>query len=637
MIAVFLFYGNTINNKYALDDDFVTVVNFPEKGKAYTPSNPLVSKGFSKIPKIWTSRYAHDGEGSFDYRPIVTTSFAIEYGIFGQNPAVSHFINILFYLGCIWLIYQCIQLMFVGQAYAKPLAFLCSLLFLIHPLHTEVVSSLKSRDELMAFFFAMIALRHSFLLFDTGRWKHLVVLILALFVGVLSKRTAVVYVFAIPMSLLFFRKTDWKKWGVLFVGLFIMYLCYALLRKKLITEKMVRHFYHFENFMYTENISFTEKIMIGIKTLGFYVKMLLLPYPLRFYYGESMLDYKSGFGLNLLVALGFLGSTVWYYVKTRSRYFLYALLLFLGCIFPFLNVMTPVAGVVGERLAFTASFGFCLMLGLVLIRYLDKINLDKISIKTLTAKPWLYVSLAGLVCMVYVFKRNLEWHDKFTLFEHDVAYLEHSAKANSLMANEYFEKMNNAKTAQEGTKYAEKALKHYSISLRADSSMFSAANNGGVVLFTFYKNYTEAERYFKAAIRAKPEYAQAYENWGNTCKMRQNYDSAFLFYRKAIELNPKQYTSYDAIGALYNELKQHKLAEKAYARGLEVFPADYYFSAQYANSIYMDGREQEGLRMFEEAFKIDPNRKLGEFLTQKFKALNDTLKEAYYLNYNYIH
>ena len=437
LIAVFLFYGNTLNNKYALDDDFITVVNFPEKGKPYTPSNPLVSKGFSKIPKIWTSRYAHDGEGSFDYRPIVTTTFAVEYGIFGQNPVVSHLLNVLIYLCCIWMIYQCVQIMFIGQPYARSLAFLCSLLFLIHPLHTEVVSSLKSRDELLAFLFAMIGLRHSFLLYDTGKWKHLLVIVFAMFIAVLSKRTAVVYIAAIPMSLFFFRKMDWRKIAIVFAGLILMYFFYNLIRKKVITEKMLRNFYHFENFMYTEKLSFPEKIMVGIKTFGFYVRMLIFPFPLRFYYGESVLDYTSGFGINLLAALAFLGSTIWYYIKSKSRYFLYALLLFLGCIFPFLNIVTPVAGVVGERLAFTASFGFCLMVSLLLIRYFEKVNLDKISLKTLIAKPWMYVTLTGAVCLVYVFTRNLNWHDKYTLFEHDMAYLENSSKANSLMAVSY--------------------------------------------------------------------------------------------------------------------------------------------------------------------------------------------------------
>ena len=82
----FLFYGNSLKNKYALDDDYVTVTNFPIKGQNYIPNHPLVSKGIKAIPKIWKSRYASDEESSFDYRPLVIASFAIEYSVFGQSP-----------------------------------------------------------------------------------------------------------------------------------------------------------------------------------------------------------------------------------------------------------------------------------------------------------------------------------------------------------------------------------------------------------------------------------------------------------------------------------------------------------------------------------------------------------------------
>ncbi|MES2763000.1 MAG: hypothetical protein V4677_12380, partial [Bacteroidota bacterium] len=97
-----MLYGNSLKNKYSLDDDYVTVTNFPVKGKEFSPNHKLVSKGFGGIVKIWKSRYAHDSEASFDYRPFVTTTFAIEYAIFGQNPFISHLVNLLLYFVCIW-------------------------------------------------------------------------------------------------------------------------------------------------------------------------------------------------------------------------------------------------------------------------------------------------------------------------------------------------------------------------------------------------------------------------------------------------------------------------------------------------------------------------------------------------------
>ena len=154
----FLFYGNTLRNKYALDDDYVTVTNFPIKGKEYVPNHALVSKGFSGIIKIWKSRYAHDSEGSFDYRPFTTTTFAIEYAIFGQNPFVSHLINLLLYFACTWLVFCVFLKLLNPHEYGFSVSFLCALIFLIHPIHTELVNNLKCRDELLAFSLSLIAI-----------------------------------------------------------------------------------------------------------------------------------------------------------------------------------------------------------------------------------------------------------------------------------------------------------------------------------------------------------------------------------------------------------------------------------------------------------------------------------------------
>jgi hypothetical protein len=68
---VFAFYGNTLKNKYALDDYIVT-----EKGN-------MTTQGIKAIPKIIKSYYVDRSEDiKFDYRPMVKISFAIEHELF---------------------------------------------------------------------------------------------------------------------------------------------------------------------------------------------------------------------------------------------------------------------------------------------------------------------------------------------------------------------------------------------------------------------------------------------------------------------------------------------------------------------------------------------------------------------------
>ena len=95
---VFVLYGNSIRNNYALDDNYVTVTT-PEK-----PNNPRIEKGIRGISKLFTTHYVESGSQSFEYRPLVLVTFAIEYQLFGSNPHVSHFISILLYaITCVLL------------------------------------------------------------------------------------------------------------------------------------------------------------------------------------------------------------------------------------------------------------------------------------------------------------------------------------------------------------------------------------------------------------------------------------------------------------------------------------------------------------------------------------------------------
>src|ERR1700739_4030412 len=89
-VLSFLFYGNSIRNGFSLDDSYVTVTNYPVQGKTYTPNNQQIAKGFSGISKIWRSHYGYGNGTSYDYRPLIMTMFAIEYGIFGQAPHINH-------------------------------------------------------------------------------------------------------------------------------------------------------------------------------------------------------------------------------------------------------------------------------------------------------------------------------------------------------------------------------------------------------------------------------------------------------------------------------------------------------------------------------------------------------------------
>ena len=91
VVISFLFYANTCQNEYCLDDAIVIT------------ENTSTQKGFSGITEHFSQDllygYTHTKgrkAANAGWRPLSLITYSIEIGIFGRNhPGISHFINIL--------------------------------------------------------------------------------------------------------------------------------------------------------------------------------------------------------------------------------------------------------------------------------------------------------------------------------------------------------------------------------------------------------------------------------------------------------------------------------------------------------------------------------------------------------------
>lgn len=188
-LFVFAIYGNSIRNNYNLDDEFVT------------NGNPQVAKGLKGIPEIFTTLYSQRQNLSYGYRPVVKATYAIEYQFLGWDPHISHFLNVLLYALCCWLLFLVLRKIF--QYYNPKLFFAIVLLFAAHPIHTEVVNSLKNRDEILSLLFALWSMLLIIKYYDSKKIISFVVAILLFALAVLSKLNAVTFIIIIPLAIYF--------------------------------------------------------------------------------------------------------------------------------------------------------------------------------------------------------------------------------------------------------------------------------------------------------------------------------------------------------------------------------------------------------------------------------------------------
>jgi tetratricopeptide (TPR) repeat protein len=81
-----------------------------------------------------------------------------------------------------------------------------------------------------------------------------------------------------------------------------------------------------------------------------------------------------------------------------------------------------------------------------------------------------------------------------------------------------------------------------------------------------------AEKYYRLAIKANPDYAEATNNLGTVYYARKSYRRAINEYKKALRLNPKSASIWSNLGMGYFARKDYKRAEDSWQEALALDP-----------------------------------------------------------------
>ena len=223
-------YAYSVNFEYVLDDQIVLT------------NNNYTKKGVAGIQEILTTESMSGRFGGQQdlivgarYRPLSIVTFALEYEFFGLNPFVSHLINVLLYGLLGFLLYRVLCELFPNRAkWYWSIPFIASLLFVVHPIHTEVVANVKGRDEIMTLLGALGALYYSIRYNDRGGFIYLLLSGIVFFLALLSKENALTFLAVVPLSLYFFKETSLKKVIATLIPLVLASVAYLVIRYQVI-------------------------------------------------------------------------------------------------------------------------------------------------------------------------------------------------------------------------------------------------------------------------------------------------------------------------------------------------------------------------------------------------------------------
>lgn len=445
LLAVLL-YANTFSHGFVFDD------------QAVLKGNTFIQKGLDGLSDIFTKGSWDGYDASVDmhiYRPLQLAFLALQYEFFGLEPMGYHVVHVLTYALTCCLIFGLLRRLFREIEFGEALALLTTLIYAVHPVHTEVVANIKGNGDLIAMLLGIASLTCLWQHAQKRSWWQLAAASGLFLLALLTKETIVCLVGVAALMLYFFSKSTVKQIVVAVVPLLVMVGVYLALRSLVFGDdaQKLTQTTKFDNYVYmAEGLS--QELGLRLYALGKNLQLSLAPYPLQFMYVYDSVpmvevwDIRALFSLAayLLLGLAFLlnlkKNNVWGFA---IGYFLVTLALFTNTVFSIPNI-------VSERWLLMPSLGAAMAMAYALLL------LSQHSRKTAAGLTLLLmVGYSG-----YTIERNNAWESNLTLMETDVRTAPRNSMALRFLATLYVNKAeteaNREENLREAAYYQERFL-----------------------------------------------------------------------------------------------------------------------------------------------------------------------------------
>jgi protein O-mannosyl-transferase len=578
-----ILYINTLGNSYALDD------------KGIITENKFTSRGFSGIPDLLTTSYWEGvGINVRSYRPLAPVTFAIEVGIWGKNPMISHFFNLVIYFltGVILLFFLKRFFEKIDPASTPVIPFITTILFLAHPIHTEVVANIKSRDAMFELLFLLISVENLFRYMETHKIRDLTVSVASFFPAMLSKESAISYIVLVPVILILFDDCSIRTkmqtslvYVIPVVFFLILYLVFSdfsgFIPLNILNNSLV------------SPAPAAEILATKFLITGKYLALLAYPHPLVYDYSYNQIP-LTGFSnpavwFSIVIyfsAVIFLISILWRRLSGKTvtpgnLVVSFSVAWFIMGFFASSNLLMLIGSTMGERFMYSPSLGFSLLLVYGFYRLALWLKQHTKTGNALVA--WMF--LPGLILFTgYILKtidRNKAWKNDFILCSTDIRYLGENAKANDFLANIYRKK---------GDEATDQAVKNH--------------------------NFKKAIELKEKAVFIYPERTETQQQLGFLYGKTGQFEKAIETYKFAIRLNPREISNYVQIGKAYGMVHMVREGLVYLEKGEKIDPGNAELLVNLGIAYAQTGEMEKAVAYFEKALARDPsNKKIADYLT----------------------
>ncbi|KAM4677044.1 protein O-mannosyl-transferase TMTC3 isoform 2-T2 [Discoglossus pictus] len=622
LCVVFACYWNSLFCGFVFDDVSAILDN-----KDLHPSTPI-KKLFQN--DFWGTPMSEERSHK-SYRPLTVLTFRLNY-LFSELNAVSyHFLNVVFHAGVCVIFLKVCKLFLDTRT-----SLIAALLFAVHPIHTEAVTGVVGRAELLSSIFLLAA----FLSYTKSKgpdnsivWTPIAVAVFLVAVATLCKEQGITVVGICCVYEVFIAQgytlpVLWDitvqillgkgsiPYSILQTLLKLIVLMFSTLLLVVVRVQVIQSqlpvFTRFDN---PAAVSTTPARQLTFNyLLPVNAWLLLNPSELCCDWTmgtiplvESIVDIRN---LATLLFFLFLGCLVVFSIRysgESSKTVLMSLCLIVLPFIPASNLFFPVGFVVAERVLYVPSMGFCMLVAH---------GWKKLSSKRLKKLSWICLALVLFTHAMKTFTRNWDWESEYTLFMSALKVNKNNAKL-----------WNNVGHALENERNYARALRFFKKATQVQPDDIGAHMNVGRTYKNLNRSKEAEESYLiakalmpqiipgkKYAARVAPNHLNVYINLANLIRANESrLEEADQLYRQAISMRPDFKQAYISRGELLLKMNKPLEAKEAYVRALELdrMNADLWYNLAI---VFIELKDPtEALKNFNQALELNRKHKLALF------------------------
>lgn len=494
LVITAICFSPMLNNTFTnWDDEFYVVTNSLLRGPDWQGifSKPVVS----------------------NYHPITIISLAINYHISQLDASSYLLVNYILHLLNTALVFYFIWIISGKKIWV---AFLCSLVFGIHPMHVESVAWISERKDLLYTFFFLLGMLKYWRYLVTGKKSQLWFCFLFFVLSVLSKPAAIIF----PLVLLLLDY--WKgrainlKVIVEKVPFFIIALLFAVITVKIQSKSAMASL---------DQFPVQYRGYFASYTLMIYFLRFFVPYPLSAFhpYPTSVnLGWPIMISPLFLIALAV---TLFYFRKNKLVVF--SLLFYIVNLLLVIQIVSIGNTLVAERYTYMPYIGLAFLIGMLLSKN------RQVPAK---AVAWLIPAAISVVFGYLTFQQTKVWKDSASLWTNVINLYPDAPVPRTNRANYTI------KIAYSDTAYRSKR----------DELLQQALIDCSV------------------AIKNKPDHAKGYENRQSIYIIQKKFDLALADAGMLIKLEPENWLGYYTRGMSWFNLNKPDSALTDINKGISI-------------------------------------------------------------------